>query len=128
MTRTSTLQVLVVEDSAPVCDRIAEIVGSVPGVEVTERVASEAEARSALDKGGIDIVILDLQLRSGTGFGVLRQLQDSSDRPVVVVFTNFAVPTYRERARKMGAEYFLDKLLDLDKLPKVLAELAQADT
>jgi two-component system OmpR family response regulator len=128
MTRTSTLQVLVVEDSAPVCDRIAEIVGSVPGVEVTERVASEAEARSALDKGGIDIVILDLQLRSGTGFGVLRQLQDSSDRPIVVVFTNFAVPTYRERARKMGAEYFLDKLLDLDKLPKVLAELAQADT
>ncbi len=124
MTRTTTRQVLVVEDSALVSDRIAEIVGSVPGVEVSGRVDSEADALSALDRGGIDIVILDLQLRSGTGFGVLRRLRHSSDRPVVVVFTNFAVPTYRERARHLGAEFFLDKLLDLDKLPKVLAELA----
>jgi len=125
MTETATLQVLVVEDSALVCDRIAEIVGSVPGVEVSGRAESEADAVSMLDQGGIDIVILDLQLRSGTGFGVLRRLQNRSDRPVVVVFTNFAVPTYQERARKLGAEYFLDKVLDLEKLPSVLASLAQ---
>ncbi len=126
MTQTTTLQVLVVEDSALVCDRIAEIVGSVPGVEVSGRAGSEADALSVLDRGGIDIVILDLQLRSGTGFGVLRRLQNRSDRPVVVVFTNFAVPTYQERARMLGAEYFLDKVLDLEKLPRVLASLAQS--
>jgi two-component system OmpR family response regulator len=125
MNGTVTLQVLVVEDSALVCDRIAEIVDSVPGVEVSDRVDSEFDALSALERGDIDIVILDLQLRAGTGFGILRRLQNRSDRPVVVVFTNFAVPTYRERARQLGAEYFLDKLLDLDKLPKVLAALAQ---
>jgi two-component system OmpR family response regulator len=127
MTGSAILQVLVVEDSTLVCDRIAEIVGSVPGVEMSARAGSEADALSILGRGGIDIVILDLQLRSGTGFGVLRRLRDRSDRPVVVVFTNFAVPTYRERARKLGAEYFLDKLLDLDKLPVVLAGLARSE-
>jgi two-component system OmpR family response regulator len=127
MTGSGALQVLVVEDSALVCDRIAEIVGSVPGVEMSARVDCEADALSVLERDRIDIVILDLQLRSGTGFGVLRRLRGRSDPPVVVVFTNFAVPTYRERARNLGAEYFLDKLLDLEKLPKVLAGLARPD-
>jgi DNA-binding NarL/FixJ family response regulator len=71
-------------------------------------------------------VILDLQLRRGTGFGVLRAVRKMDNKPVVVVFTNFALTTYRETALALGARHFLDKSRDYDRLPEILAEIAAA--
>ena len=73
---------------------------------------------------GIDVVILDLQLKKGTGFGVLRALRKILKRPAVVVFTNFSLPTYRETALELGAEHFLDKSRDYERLPEVLNEIS----
>ncbi len=66
------------------------------------------------------MLILDLQLRHGTGFGVLRSLGD--DRPAVIVFTNYALPEYRRRAEQLGAEYFLNKSLEFERLPEVIRD------
>jgi DNA-binding NarL/FixJ family response regulator len=118
------LQVLLVEDSAMICSLIANIINSVAGVSVTESVGSEEDAIEAVNHGNVDVVILDLQLRSGTGFGVLRALRKLSRQPVVVVLTNFALATYRESALALGARHFLDKSRDYERLPGILTELA----
>jgi DNA-binding response OmpR family regulator len=62
-------------------------VHSLPGVQLAASVSSEAEAVDVLQRGDIDVVILDLQLKKGTGFGVLRALRKILKRPSVVVFT-----------------------------------------
>jgi DNA-binding NarL/FixJ family response regulator len=121
----SALRVLLVEDSVLLCDRISEVVHSLPGVQLAASVSSEAEAVEALEIGDIDVVILDLQLKRGTGFGVLRALRKSLHRPAVIVFTNFSLPTYRETALELGAEHFLDKSRDYERLPEVLTELSE---
>jgi two-component system OmpR family response regulator len=118
------LQVLLVEDSPVICDRVTEIVNDVSGVTVADAVESEAAAVQAVNRGDIDVVVLDLQLRRGTGFGVLRAVQKLASKPVVVVFTNFAIPAYRETALRLGARHFLDKSRDYDRLPAILAEIA----
>jgi DNA-binding NarL/FixJ family response regulator len=118
------LRVLLVEDSALLCERIAELVGTIPGVELAAAVGSEAAAIDALRRGDIDVVILDLQLRNGTGFGVMRGLRSMHRRPEIVVFTNFALTTYRDNALAMGARHFLDKSRDYERLPLVLRELS----
>jgi DNA-binding NarL/FixJ family response regulator len=124
MTSSPDLQVLLVEDSAIICNLIANIVNNVSGVSVTESVGSEADAIAAVNHGNVDVVILDLQLRSGTGFGVLRAMRKMARRPAVVVLTNFALNTYRESALALGARHFLDKSRDYDRLPGILSELA----
>jgi DNA-binding NarL/FixJ family response regulator len=124
MTSSPDLQVLLVEDSAIICNLIANIVNNVSGVSVTESVGSEADAIAAVNHGNADVVILDLQLRSGTGFGVLRAMRKMARRPAVVVLTNFALNTYRESALALGARHFLDKSRDYDRLPGILSELA----
>lgn len=124
MTSSPDLQVLLVEDSAIICNLIANIVNDVSGVSVTESVGSEADAIAAVNHGNVDVVILDLQLRSGTGFGVLRAMRKMARRPAVVVLTNFALNTYRESALALGARHFLDKSRDYDRLPGILSELA----
>jgi DNA-binding NarL/FixJ family response regulator len=119
------LQVLLVEDSALICDLIATIVNQVSGVTIARTVESEADAIDALKAGDIDVVVLDLQLREGNGFGVMRALNRMPQRPDVVVLTNFALATYRQGAMAMGVRYFLDKSRDYDRLPAVLREIAE---
>ena len=124
MTSVKDLQVLLVEDSTVICNLIANIVNNVSGVSVAESVGSEADAIEAVNHGNVDVVILDLQLRTGTGFGVLRAMRKMARRPAVVVLTNFALSTYRESALALGARHFLDKSRDYERLPGILSELA----
>lgn len=118
------LRVLVVEDSQRVTDRLRELLDQIPRVETVATAQSEEEAISCLRETSPDVVILDLHLRVGTGFGVLRSLQLAATRPIVVVLTNFALPQYRSKAEALGVRYFLDKAREYDRLPAILREIA----
>lgn len=120
------LRVLLVEDSPLLVQRISELVCELPNVVLAGTAASEAEALDRLAAEGIDAVILDLQLHTGSGFGVLRALHRRPAPPRVIVFTNFAISAYRDTALALGATHFLDKSRDYDRLPAVLRELSSA--
>jgi DNA-binding NarL/FixJ family response regulator len=118
------LRVLLVEDSRMLQDRLRETLDGLPGVELTAAVDSEAEAVEAIRKGTCDAVILDLHLRRGTGFGVLREVARRCDRaPVVVVFTNYDLPEYRRTAQSLGVRHFLDKAREYERLPALIEQL-----
>jgi len=102
-------------------ERLQEVLSQIAGVEVVGTVADEGSAVAMTRDGDIHVLILDLQLRHGTGFGVLRSLGD--DRPAVIVFTNYALPEYRRRAEQLGAEYFLNKSLEFERLPELIRTL-----
>ena len=67
------------------------------------------------------MIILDLQLKEGTGFGVMQRLGKS--RPKIIVFTNYMLPEYQRLASALGVEYFLNKSLDYERLPQLIQEL-----
>jgi two-component system, OmpR family, response regulator len=120
------LRVLLVEDSDLLVQRISELVADLPNVELAGTAASECDAIAALQRGEIDVVILDLQLQVGSGFGVLRTMNRWASRPSVIIFTNFAIGAYRDTALALGAEHFLDKSREYDRLPAVLQQLSEA--
>ena len=73
-----------------------------------------------------DVLILDLHLRNGSGFGVLRSLaRGTGRRPKIVILTNFGLPEYRREAETFGVEAFLDKSRDYFRLPSLLTGLAR---
>ena len=125
--RQQPLRVLLVEDSPLLVQRISELVEDLPNVTLVGTAASEADAMERLGDDDIDVVILDLQLQAGSGFGVLRALQARHRAaPAVVVFTNFAIGAYRDTAFALGARHFLDKSRDYARLPTVLQELSES--
>jgi DNA-binding NarL/FixJ family response regulator len=73
-----------------------------------------------------DAMVLDLQLRRGTGLGVLKAMAHGARPPntTIIVFTNFAFPQYRERSLKLGADYFFDKAREFHRVREVLRQLA----
>src|SRR5580692_7057268 len=118
------LSVLLVEDSRVLAERLRETLLSVPGVQLAGTVDSEADAVALLQRQPVDVVLLDLHLRQGTGFGVLRAIpNDQVRKTVVIVLTNYDLAEYRRAAAALGARHFLDKLRDFERLPILLQEI-----
>jgi two-component system, OmpR family, response regulator len=127
MSSSSALRVLLVEDSSLVAGRLAELIRRLPDVDLIETVATEEDAISRVASDHPDALILDLHLRSGSGFGVLRALAriGSGQRPKVVILTNFSLPEYRREAELYGVAAFLDKSRDYFQLPTLLRDFAR---
>ncbi|NJO12474.1 MAG: response regulator [Gammaproteobacteria bacterium] len=113
-----------VEDSPIVAERLRECLKEVPGITHVDTLNREATAIERLLRGDIDVIILDLHLERGTGFGVLRSLKAlDGRRPLAIIFTNYDLPEYRRQALALGAHDFLDKARDFERIPTVLSDL-----
>jgi CheY-like chemotaxis protein len=119
------LQVLLVEDSSLLAERLLELIAQTEGVVTVASVATEAAAIQAVQEYHPDALILDLRLKEGTGFGVMRYLKTLPRPPTVVVLTNYALSQYRQQAELLGARHFLDKSQQFDQLPGILESLRQ---
>lgn len=119
----SLYRVLIVEDSKVLVERLRETFATLENVEIVGAVDEETQAVEAVRNGNVDAVVLDLQLRVGTGFGVVQRL--GSDRPTIIVFTNYVLPEYERRAKALGIQHFLNKSADYERLPQLVQELEQ---
>jgi len=119
------LRVLLVEDSKVLLERLAEAIRQIPDVELIGTADTEAAAVAAVKRDKIDVVILDLHLKQGTGFGVMRALAATQLKPRIIVLTNYDLPEYKNAALALGATHFLDKARDYGRLPEVLHELCE---
>ena len=120
----SPLRVLLVEDSPLIRERLAESISDPGRIEIVGQADSEQAAIGMLGAHW-DAMVLDLQLRHGTGLGVLRAL--ISRRPPnvkVIVLTNYAFPQYRAKSMALGADFFFDKAREYHRVREVLDDLA----
>lgn len=122
----TTLTIYVVEDSAPVRDRIREMVREIPDTQLVGESDSEADAILGISRTAPKLVILDLNLKQGTGFEVLRQVKASAPDTLVAVVTNFGTVQFREKCEQMGANYFFDKTKSYKLLVELLHQLVIA--
>jgi DNA-binding NarL/FixJ family response regulator len=125
MRNSTPVRVLLVEDSTVLAARIAELIRRLPQVDLIGTVDNQADALGSVADSAPDVVILDLHLRVGSGFGVLRALGHGPLRPKVIVLTGFDQPQYRREAESFGVEAFLDKSRDYPRLREVLSSLAR---
>ena len=127
MPGSQSLRVLLVEDSSLLAGRLAELIRRLPDVDLIETVDSEAAAVRSVSASTPDVMILDLHLRAGSGFGVLRALgRGRGPRPKIIILTNFGLPEYRREAETFGIEAFLDKSRDYHRLPTLLNNFARS--
>lgn len=121
-----TLRVLLVEDSKVLTERLTEAIRQIPQVELIGTADTEATAVAAAKRESVDVIILDLHLKQGTGFGVMRALATTQLKPRIIVLTNYDLPEYKNAAIALGATHFLDKARDYGRLPEVLHEICES--
>ncbi|HTQ01798.1 MAG TPA: response regulator [Casimicrobiaceae bacterium] len=126
----SKLRIIIVEDSALIRARLAESLAEIPNVEIVDQVETEAAALVAMREASWDAAVLDLQLKQGTGLGLLKALAQGvrPSNTKIIVFTNYAFPQYRDRSLALGADFFFDKAREFHRVREVLQSLAGGES
>jgi CheY-like chemotaxis protein len=105
-------RVLIVEDNALNRLLLHDLL-ELRGHEVVEA-ATVDEARRALDAGGLDLLLLDVQIPGGGAEAVIRHARARAELveiPIVAV-TSLAMPGDRERLLGSGFQGYLSKPID----------------
>jgi DNA-binding NarL/FixJ family response regulator len=117
-------KVFVVEDSPPLRERLLEMLGSIEGVTASGSAdGSDAAVREIL-AARPDTVLLDLNLAQGSGFDVLRAVQETAPEVEVWMLTNFSSEPYRSVCRRLGAARFFDKTTEFEQVRENIAARA----
>jgi len=118
------MKVLIADDSEAVRERLAEMISEVPGAEVSGKAKDGQEAMRLIEEIKPDAVVLDIRMPKGNGIDVLKYIRNGvQPKPLVIVLTNYPYPNYRKKCLEMGADYFIDKSVDFEKIIDILKEL-----
>jgi DNA-binding NarL/FixJ family response regulator len=116
-------EVFIVDDIPSMRDRLRELVGELPDVDVVGDAGTPAEAIAGILDKHPTCVLLDYQLIGGTGVDVLRAVHDRARSTVFVVLTNHPDPQYRQACMAAGADHFFDKSTEFERVAEVLRDL-----
>jgi two-component system OmpR family response regulator len=97
---------LLIEDSPLIRKHLVALLEDSAGISVTGEVDTEAAAIAALDSTVFDAAVVDLQLREGSGFGVLQHLQAQHPDLLAIVLTNSNTPAMRAAALRSAHTTF----------------------
>lgn len=121
------LKVFLIEDSELLQELLSDMLIELEGIDFCGCANGEVEALRRLAETPVDLVIIDIELKQGSGIGVLDALQSDSDRygnPRKVVLTNYAHATMRQRCEYFGTDAFFDKSLHINQLIDYVVDAA----
>lgn len=120
------MKVFLVEDSAPVLERLHAMLAAVPGATVVGHASGAEEAIAGILAAKPDIVVLDLKLAPGSGFDVLSAVHPHAPAIDFYLLSNFSSEPYRKQAQRLGAKGFFDKTRDFERVRDIVAQRAAA--
>ncbi len=106
--------VLIVDDEDTARSFVSEALADA-GYEAIEA-GDLKSANKAIDTGSADIVLLDVVLPDGSGISLLDRISMENPCPPVILITAFGEVDTAVEAMKKGAQDFLQKPLDLNRL------------
>lgn len=120
-----TIRVLLVDDHFVVRSGLAASLGLEDDIEVVAEAADAEEALAAFAKHGPDVVIMDLQLGSGSGLDATARLCKAHPGARVLIFSSFARDEDVYRAIRAGALGYLQKAAPREDLLLAVRTVAQ---
>jgi DNA-binding NarL/FixJ family response regulator len=125
--RKKKMRVFIADDSGAVVKRLADLLDEVPGAQLVGQASDVPEAVLGIQKMKPDALILDLQMPGGSGLDVLRAVRADYPHLYVLICTNYPYQQYREECLTAGANFFLDKSAEFEKIPAILRELIEKE-
>ena len=116
--RPMVLKTFLVEDRPEVRDTLIEALKEITPMHFVGHADTEVTAKQWLSANDCnwDLLILDLFLGEGSGFGVLKHCQTRAATQNVVVLTGYGQQNVLKRCLDLGADQVFDKSQDVEKL------------
>ncbi len=119
------MNVVLVDDSLLVRERVANIISEIPGVKVIGEAGNSREAIAVVRKTNPDVVMLDIKMPGESGLQVLKKLRNEFEELKIVMLTNYSDSQYKAECLMHGADYFLSKSDEFEKLPELFSKLGK---
>jgi DNA-binding NarL/FixJ family response regulator len=116
------MKILLVDDSPSVRQSIKNLLSGLTYAQIVGEAETACAAQSLIENLNPEVIILDLVLKEGSGFDVLRKIKNRGNSPLVIMLTNYAAPPFRKKAQQEGADFFFDKSTEFEKMIEVLQE------
>lgn len=120
------LKTYIVEDSAIIREGLIGTLEELAPLEVVGTAEDEATAVHWLGQltNQVDLVIVDIFLKGGSGLGVLRAVNGLRQGCKLVVLTNYATADMRRKCLELGAHRVFDKSNEIDALVLYCGQMA----
>ncbi|MFN8165496.1 MAG: response regulator [Bacteroidia bacterium] len=115
-------RVLVVEDSLIIVKRIWALLMEVDGITMITHAKDGNEALLLAEQIKPDVILLDIKIPGKSGVDVLPLLKARTNAKVIML-TNYSDQYYRNLCSRLGADFFLDKSQEFDKINDILCTL-----
>jgi DNA-binding NarL/FixJ family response regulator len=115
-------QVLIIDDSLQIRERIAALLAASPQVRIAGQAANGRDALDAVKRLKPDTVILDIRLPDQSGIELLKTFKARYPEMAVIMLTNLDHPRYRQRCRQLGADHFLSKVMEFEKIVDTIVD------
>ena len=117
------LKILIVDDAKLVVYRLVSLLADMKGeTDLCEAYCYE-EAMAEIVNNTPDVLLLDIQMPGRNGIELLSAIRQRYPNMIIIMLTNMVSSRYKELCDEMGANHFVDKSSDFEKIPGIILSL-----
>jgi YesN/AraC family two-component response regulator len=113
--------ILVVDDEIPICELLEEFLSQLGHKVITANTGEEAIMK--FHESRPNAVFLDIRMPGISGIEVIKKLREIDNEPSIVMLSGFGEFSVIQEAYKTGANYYIQKPIELDRIVKILDSL-----
>ena len=122
-------KVVIVDDSPIIASRLSQLLGGYALIEISGVATNIPSALDIIELHKPDVVILDIFLKedapTSSGITLLGTLRQLYPQMQIIMLTNLSGEAYYNKCMELGANFFLDKSSDFEKIPDLLSQIHQ---
>ena len=122
------MRILIVDDSKVISKRLEESLVDIKGIEVAAIAEDGLQALTKFTNIKPELVILDLMIPKMNGLDVLRKIRLQNDEVTIIVLTNYNQSYFKDLCASLGADYFLDKSAEFEKVYQICFNILNPDS
>lgn len=118
------MEILIVDSSAQIIERLAEILSEVKNIKTIHRAVSYAQASAFFSAGMPDVVLLDIGLPDNKSVDLIKEIKAANAKTGVIVLSIHIDTLTKEKYTSAGADFFYDKYHEFEKIAGAIDMIA----
>jgi DNA-binding NarL/FixJ family response regulator len=119
------IEVVLVEDSKPMRDRVVASLAAVNGLGVIRQAGDVPAGLRLLELSEPDVLILDIELPGANGIDLLKIARRRAYASLIIMFSIHDHPMMRQKCLDLGADFYFHKLNDFERVAEVCRDLVE---
>jgi len=116
------MKVLIAEDSPLIAERLEELLSELDQVEIVGPAPDGDAAVRLFQNQRPEVALLDLHMPGRGGLEVLIEIRKLDAGCAVAILTNYDLPEYRDTCLRMGADFFLRKSTEFERVVEIVRD------